>query len=93
MTTKQELLQVWEELGPNAQHIFFRIGQRMADGAKKYGDFPVRTWTKEAAEEALDLCVYLTAELEMPALLAKNETPPAGNSLTPSYIGDVSDDV
>ena len=37
----------------------------MARGARQYGDFPIRVWTKEAAEEALDMCVYLTAELEL----------------------------
>lgn len=81
MTSKQNLLKVWEELGPNAQHIFLRIGQRMAVGAKQYGDFPIRKWTQEAAEEALDLCVYLTAELELPSLKklgkkSRKRTPP-----------------
>ncbi len=61
--TESELLEVWQQLGPNAQKLFLKLGERLALGAKKYGDFPLRTWRKEAAEEALDMTVYLAAEL------------------------------
>lgn len=60
-----ELLKYFAKLGPNAKHILLRLAQRMAKGADQYGDFPIRSWKREAAEEALDMCVYLTAELEL----------------------------
>jgi hypothetical protein len=60
---KEELLEHWERLGPNAQRVLVALAARLAAGAKRYGDFPIRKWTREAAEEALDGCVYLTAEL------------------------------
>lgn len=64
---KPEVLTIWQELGPNGQEIFLQLGRRLAKGARQYGDFPIRRWKKEAAEEALDLCVYLTAELALPS--------------------------
>lgn len=67
-TAKQlEVLTIWRELGPNGQEIFLQLGRRLARGARQYGDFPIRHWKREAAEEALDLCVYLTAELALPS--------------------------
>lgn len=61
--TENELLEVWRQLGPNAQKLLLKLGERLAMGAKRYGDFPIRSWRKEAAEEALDATVYLAAEL------------------------------
>lgn len=75
-TAEKEILAIWAELGPVARHIFKRIGERMAEGHKKYGDFPVRSWRKEAAEEALDMIVYLTAELEVPDLIKSSQKRP-----------------
>lgn len=60
---EEELREHWERLGPNARRVLVALASRLAMGAKKYGDFPIRKWTREAAEEALDGCVYLTAEL------------------------------
>jgi hypothetical protein len=73
MTMKEELLECWEKLGPNAQRVLLALAARLAMGAKKYGDFPIRKWTREAAEEALDGCVYLTAELLAADLQSKDD--------------------
>jgi hypothetical protein len=51
-------------LGPIACGILERLGERLAMGARNYGDFPAgRSWRKEAVEEQLDGLVYLTMEL------------------------------
>lgn len=51
-------------LGPVACSLLERVGDRLALGARQYGDFPRgRSWTREAAEEQLDGLVYLTMEL------------------------------
>lgn len=63
MPNPTQLLRQWYQLGPNAKQILLSIAERMAMGAKRYGDFQHRSWTKEAAEEALDMTVYLSAEL------------------------------
>ena len=64
LTNDQDLLlEYWNKLGPHGQEVMLALAARLAKGAAKYGDFPKRKWTKESAEEALDLCVYLSAEL------------------------------
>lgn len=60
---KRELDRAFGGLGPNAQKVLLEVAKRMATGARQYGDFQPRKWTKEAAEEALDQSVYLAAEL------------------------------
>jgi hypothetical protein len=79
--TEEQLLEVWRQLGPNAQKLYLKLGERLALGAQKYGDFPIRRWKKEAAEEALDMTVYLAAELCIdaePVQEPKGPTPEAG---------------
>lgn len=48
-------------------HIIEMIENRMKEGAKKYGSHldphDGRNWSKEALEELLDACVYLSAGL------------------------------
>lgn len=61
--TENEVLELWRQLGPNAQKLYFKLGERLVMGAQRYGDFPLRSWRKEAAEEALDATVYLAAGL------------------------------
>lgn len=61
--TQADLVSLWNELGPNGQKVLHAVATRLALGHRQYGDFPARSWTKEAAEEALDQVVYLTAEL------------------------------
>lgn len=72
---EEELREHWSKLGPNARRVLVALAARLAMGAKKYGDFPIRKWTKEAAEEALDGCVYLTAELLMAGEAEKTDGP------------------
>lgn len=51
-------------LGPVACTLLERVGDRLALGAKQYGDFPRgRSWTREATEEHLDGTIYLAMEL------------------------------
>lgn len=61
--TELDILSRWRELGPNGRLVLYALAERLALGHRQYGDFPARPWTKEAAEEALDQTVYLTAEL------------------------------
>lgn len=64
LVQERELVTAWNRLGPQAQRILLAIARRLVLGAERYGDFPVRPWKKEAAEEALDAAVYLAAELD-----------------------------
>ena len=59
-----DLLEAFDRLGPNAQRLLLAIARRLVLGAERYGDFPIRSWNREAAEEALDAAVYLAASLE-----------------------------
>lgn len=66
-----ELEEVWKELGPKGKVMLLEIARRLSRGHKQYGDFVPRKWTREALEEALDLAVYLSAELML-------DPPPSG---------------
>lgn len=74
----KKLLRHWKKLGPNGKRVLLALAGRMALGADRYGDFPARRWTQEAAEEALDQSVYLMAELVLVA------TKPRGRARKPT---------
>jgi hypothetical protein len=59
-----DVLDAYDRLGPNAQRLLLAIARRLVLGQERYGDLPVRPWNREAAEEALDLVVYLAVSLE-----------------------------
>lgn len=51
-------------LGPTGCALLERLTERLAMGARQYGDFKKgRSWKREAVEEQLDGLVYLTMEL------------------------------
>lgn len=61
---EHDVLKLFNQLGPNAKKIVIHILERLAKGAKQYGDFNTpRNWDKESSEEALDLAVYQAAKL------------------------------
>lgn len=62
---EHDVLKLFNQLGPNAKNIVIHILERLAKGAKQYGDFDGqrRDWDKESSEEALDLAVYQAAKL------------------------------
>lgn len=79
-----ELATLWGELGPKGRLMFLEIGRRLAKGHKQYGDFKTRKWTREALEEALDMAVYLSAELMLdppPSSRKKASSRPAHKSV------------
>ena len=59
----EELTGAFTSLAPNGQRLLLALARRLVLGQQRYGDFPTRDWTREAREEALDLAVYLAAEL------------------------------
>lgn len=59
-----DVLDAFDKLGPNGQRLLLAIARRLVLGHERYGDLPVRSWNREAAEEALDAAVYLAASLE-----------------------------
>jgi hypothetical protein len=59
-----DVLDAFDRLGPNGQRLLLAIAKRLVLGQERYGDFPMRPWNREAAEEALDAAVYLAASLE-----------------------------
>jgi hypothetical protein len=66
-TPHDELLVVVEGLGPDERAVLLAIAKRLAHGRRHYGPLDVRgdrrDWRGEAAEEALDLSVYMACEL------------------------------
>jgi hypothetical protein len=66
MSDENEIVTAWSRLGPRAQQLLLALARRLVLGAERYGDFPTRDFKKEALEEALDLAIYLAAELETP---------------------------
>lgn len=64
-----------KELGPRALGILASIAERLAMGAKQYGDFDdkPRDWLAETVEEQLDSVVYLTMALTKSRELAEQD--------------------
>lgn len=60
------LVAIWHDLGPRERRVFATIGVRLLAGQAAYGKLTPRKkrWMKEAQEEAMDMCVYLAAQLE-----------------------------
>lgn len=60
-----ELLQLWEDSGPRERKALLLIAKRLYAGQKTFGELTrgKKNWVKEASEEAMDMCVYLAAEL------------------------------
>lgn len=63
MTTAEQLTEILPKLGPDEQRVLLRIAERLVLGCAQYGQLNIasdrRNWTEEAAQEALDLSVYL----------------------------------
>ncbi len=54
-----ELQQLHDQLGPNAQQVLVQFAKRLVEGVK-YGDFEeAKDWTQESLEEVLDMSAYL----------------------------------
>ncbi len=51
-----ELTVLWNELGPNGKRALHALAERLVIGHRKYGDLPIRRWTREALEAALAQC-------------------------------------
>jgi hypothetical protein len=66
VTPVEELGALDAELGDDEVLVLVLIGRRLLTGQRSYGRLDVRgdarDWTKEAAEELLDGCVYLASE-------------------------------
>jgi len=60
------LIAIWHDLGPRERRVFATIGVRLLAGQVAYGKLTPRKkrWMKEAQEEAMDMAVYLAAQLE-----------------------------
>lgn len=60
------LVALWHDMGPRERRVFAAIGVRLLAGQKAYGPLTPRKkkWMKEAQEEAMDMAVYLAAQLE-----------------------------
>ncbi len=60
------LIAIWHDLGTRERRVFATIGVRLLAGQVAYGKLTPRKkrWMKEAQEEAMDMCVYLAAQLE-----------------------------
>ncbi len=60
------LIDLWYQLEPREKSVLLRITQRLLDGQTAYGPLTAgkKNWRKEAQEEAMDMCVYLSALLE-----------------------------
>ncbi len=61
----ENMLTVWEKLGPREKQVLLTFAWRMAAGQRKYGpmSFAKKDWPYEALEEVLDACVYMSAAL------------------------------
>ncbi len=61
----ENILTVWEKLGPREKRVLLTFAWRMATGQRKYGPMSLakKDWTYEALEEVLDACVYMSAAL------------------------------
>ena len=59
------LLDCWEELKDRERTVLMSVAKRLVVGQRVYGGlYPhKKDWKKEAYEEALDMCVYLTCGL------------------------------
>lgn len=55
------ILSSLEDIGPRAQSLLVKIAERLAHGARQYGDFDdrPRDWNLEALEEHMDAVVYM----------------------------------
>jgi hypothetical protein len=64
-TSIENLLTVWEKLGPMERSVLNTLAHRLHAGQRKYGPLTEnkKEWTWEAAEEGLDQAVYLAASL------------------------------
>lgn len=60
------LVAIWHDLGPRERRVFATIGVRLLAGQAAYGQLTPRKkrWMREAQEEAMDMAVYLAAQLE-----------------------------
>jgi hypothetical protein len=60
-----ELLRIYEELGPLERKVLMTLVYRLYAGQRKYGKLEEgkKVWTWEAAEEAIDMAVYLSTSL------------------------------
>jgi type II secretory pathway component PulM len=60
------LVALWHDMKPRERRVFAAIGVRLLAGQVQYGPLTPRKkrWRKEAQEEAMDMAVYLAAELE-----------------------------
>jgi hypothetical protein len=65
--TTGELLAIARQLGDDERRVLTAIAQRLLVGRAAYGALDISTdprdWKAEGAQEALDLAVYLAAEL------------------------------
>lgn len=90
---ESDVLKLYMPLGPNAKRIVLHILERLAKGAKQYGDFDGqrRDWDRESAEEALDLAVYQAAKLlglgQEPAFGPRRTIPKSSPELTDAERG------
>lgn len=58
-----KLLDNWTQMGPNARQVLLALSDRLAMGAKQYGDFTDnRNWPQELQYELLDGLAYLAIE-------------------------------
>ena len=62
MTDVTTLEEITAGLGPDELRVLVLIAERLARGRSQYGKLRIesdsRDWSREAREEALDLCVY-----------------------------------
>jgi hypothetical protein len=67
VTPVEELAALAAELGDDEVRVLVLVGRRLAMGQRSYGRLDAqgdpRDWRAEAAEELLDGCVYLAAEV------------------------------
>ena len=60
------IIALWHDMKTRERRVFAAIGVRLLAGQNQYGPLTRRKkkWRKEAQEEAMDMAVYLAAELE-----------------------------
>ena len=58
--------ELWKLLGTREKRVFMTIGLRLLTGQRAYGHLTngKKEWKREAQEEAMDMAVYLAAQLE-----------------------------
>lgn len=67
-----DINRAYAELGPRARTALYTLALRLRAGTT-YGDFEGRDWHEEAAQEALDLAVYLMVFLQQPDSFPESE--------------------